>query len=241
MLRNIFGFLGFISTSVYYILSAKTFLQLYKYTNYNLERVNFYKILFNYMISFFSYYYADFAYFPIMIICNKFGIFFCLILLLIYIYFEFKTDITNAIINLLLISITSITFSHYFYYILVDEDIYGFYFLLGNLIPLLYFLYEIYSEYKNKTNMNFSFYLYIIYTFSAFFWFNYGVLSNDFYIKITFGIETFIGILIFITNYFFGNICFELRGFIKINSEIINNNKNTIEFEEDKEKINENI
>ena len=40
-LKNVFGFFGFILTTIYYILTSKSFLKLYKRRNNNLEGIDF--------------------------------------------------------------------------------------------------------------------------------------------------------------------------------------------------------
>ena len=239
-LKNVFGFFGFILTTIYYILTSKSFLKLYKRRNNNLEGIDFYKVLFNYMASFFSYFYSDFSDYSSMVFASKFGIFFSLPLLSIYSLFEMKIDLTDAILNILMIGISSLTFYHYFRYILVDFNTYGVYFTFANIIPLFYYIYEKYNEYKNKIETPLSYYLILIYTSSAFCWFVYGFFNDDTFLNWTFGIETFCGfILILVDNYkekiFRG---YEIFGDF---NEDNNKSENTIEFEEEKRKKYENI
>ena len=239
MLKSFFGFLGAVLTSLYYILSSKSFTKLCKVNNNNLEGINFNKILFNYMVAYFSYFYSDFGNFSSMINCNKFSVFFCLILLIIYVLFELRTDFIDAILNILLISITSLTFRHYFRNILVDENIFGYYFLFSNMILLLYILYENYNDYKNKINILFNHYLNILYTSSAFCWLVYGFLYEEFYLKVTFGIETLCGIILIILiiwNKYYEYFCADYN-----RKNIQSMNGNTIEFVEDKRNKYENI
>ena len=244
MLRSFFGVIGSLLTSIYYIISSKSFLKLFKRNDNNLEDIDFYKILFNYMISFFSYFYSDFCNYTSMIICSKFGLFFSLILLIIYTLFQFKVDLKETILNILLVGTVSLTFFHYCHYILVDEVIFGYYFLYSNIIPLFYLLYKNYFEYKNKINTNFSFYSNIIYTSAAFCWLIYGILYNDYFIKLPLLIETLFGFLLIILNKY----CYKINeydGFGNLNNDNINIEKdssnNTLEFEDERKKKIENI
>ena len=239
-LKNIFGFFGSILTSVYFAISSMSFLKLYKRYNNNLEGINFYKVLFNYMISFFSYFYSDFTNYSSMICSSKFGMSFSLPLLIIYSLFEIKIDLMDTILNVLMVGITSFTFRHYFYNILVDINTYGIYFFLGNIIPLFYYIFEKYYEYKNKIDTPLSHHLIIIYTSSAFCWLFYGYLNDDFFMNLTFGIEAFCGsILIFLDNYK-EKIFKDYEKFGNYNEDN-NKSENTIEFEEEKRKKYENI
>ena len=131
-----------------------------------------------------------------MIYCNRIAIFLNLAFLIIYILLEIRQDLFDCILNILLIGITSLTFYHYFYEILVDVFIYGLYFILANLLVLIYFLYENYTEIKIKLDSSLTFYFNIIFTLTSFFWLIYGVLYKDNYIKISFGIEFFFGIFL---------------------------------------------
>ena len=245
MLKSFFGILGSLLPSIYYIISAKSFLNLFKGNKNNLEEIDFYKVLFNYMISFFSYFYSDFSNYSSMIICSKFGIFFCSILLIIYIAFEFRVDLKDAILNILMISIVSFTYYHYFHYILVDEVIFGYDFVFSNLIPLFYLLYTNYFEFKKRINTSFSYYSNIIYTSTAFCWNFYGFLYNDYYIKLTFLIETLFGILLIILHYYYDKVCNDYAGFGNLNNDNSNNmekdNGNILEFEDERRKKYENI
>ena len=244
MIKNIFGFLGGILNSLYYILSAKSFLKLCNKSNNNLEDINFYKILFNYLASFFSYFYSDYNCYSPLIICSKFGFSFGLILVGIYVLFEYKIDFTDSILNILMISIFSMTYKHYFDNIAIGEYIYGYYFIFSHLISLFYILYENYFEYKNKIHISFSHNLNIIYTLTAFFWLIYGFLNDDYYIIITFGIELLFGSLLIIFNIYYKKICEDYTGIRNVTNENMssnhNMNGNAIEFGEDKIKY-ENI
>ena len=234
MLKIIIGHLGSILTILYYTISAKPFINILKNTNINLERLNFYKILFNYVVSFFSYFYSDFIYYYPMINCSKFGIFFTLIFLTIYVYFQLKVDIADAVLNILMLSICSLSYHYYFFNILVDEAIFGYYFIVANLIQFFYLLYDNYFEYKNRMNTSFSFYSNICYTSSSFCWLIYGYINNDFYIEIPYGIETIFGFILILGNKYFEKIFSEYSGISSLNNDKINNiknyNENTIEF-----------
>ena len=240
----IFGIFGFIFTSIYYILSARSFLKLLK-ENSKLEEINFYKILFNYMISFFNYSYSDFFDYSSIYRCNIFGLYFSLSLIIIYIFFEFKIDLTDSIINILLIGITSFSFFYYFYYILVDADIYGYFLFSANIIGLLNFLYENYYEYKKELNKSFYFYTNIAYTIAAFCWFIYGFLYFDYYIKLIFGVETFCGIFVIIMNNYYDKLFKDYSSIGNAVNKKFNNmpidGRNNIEFVDEKKEKYENL
>ena len=245
MIKNIFGFFGSISTGLYYIGTIKTFFKSNKLSLNNFDAINYYKILFNYSASFFSYFYADFNYYSPMIFCNKYSIYFNLFLLLIYLLLELTIDIYDTLLNLLLIGIVSFTYDHYFKNIAVDDVVFGIYYSCSNLITLFCLLYENYFEFKNKIKSNFTFYSNIIYTFSAFSWLVYGILFSDIYMEISFGIETFFGVLLILKNIYYDKKYADYTGFSHANSENINDNQNmdgnTIEFEDNKSKKYENI
>ena len=239
-LKNIFEVLASILTIMYYILTSTSFLKLYKRRNNNLEGINFYKVLFNYMASFFSYFYSDFSVYMSMVNASKFGIFFSLPLLLIYSLLEIKIDLTDAILNILMIGIASLTFFHYFRYILVDFNTYGIYFILANMISLFYYMHEKYYDYKNKIETPLSYYLILIYTSSAFCWFIYGFFNDDIFLNWTFGIETFCGFILILLDNYKGKIFKDYEIFGDFNEDN-NKSENTIEFEEEKRKKYENI
>ena len=215
-------------------------MKLYKKRNNRLEGINFYKVLFIYMTSFFSYFYSIFNDFTSMRNVSIFGMFFSLPLLIIYSFFEFKIDFIDTILNILMVGIVSKTFKYYFLNILVDINIFGLYFLFANLIPLFYYIYEKYGEYKNKINTPYSFFLIIIYTSSAFCWLYYGFLIGDFYMNLTFGIEAFCGVILILLANYKEKI---FKGYEKFGDFNEDNTKreNTIEFEEEKRKKYENI
>lgn len=247
MLKKIAGCIGFILSLLYYIISTYSFLKLKSDCSKNFQYVKFYKILFNYTASFFNYFYSDVTNYGEMIYCNRIAIFLNLAFLIIYILLEIRQDLLDCILNILLIGITSLTFYHYFYEILVDVFIYGLYFILANLLVLIYFLYENYTEIKIKLDSSLTFYFNIIFTLTSFFWLIYGVLYKDNYIKISFGIEFFFGIFLILGKKYLLKIIGESsEGFNDIINDDLNNNQkkdmdNTIEFEEKKTKKYENI
>ena len=59
MLKKIAGCIGFILSLLYYIISTYSFFILKSDCSKNFQYVKFYKILFNYTASFFSYFYSD--------------------------------------------------------------------------------------------------------------------------------------------------------------------------------------
>ena len=242
-----FGKSGLYLTMLYYIISTNSFLKIRENTSNKLEHVKFYKILFNYTASFFSYFYADSSFYDEMTDYNLLSLFFNLSFLIIYALFQIKIDIVDAILNILMISITSLTYYHYFYSILVDEFIFGLYFIGANLLVLIHLLYDNYTENKTKSNSFFNFCSNIFFTLAAICWFIYGIYKKDLYMKIIFGIEIFFGIVLILGNKIFSKI-FEnnTEGFKDINNEELINNRNlnmnnTIEFEENKPKKYENI
>ena len=244
ILINIFSIFGFIFTSIYYTLSGKSFLRLCK-ENVNLNEISFYKILFNYMISFFNFFYSDFLCYTSIYACNIYGLFYFLVLLVLYIFFEFRVDLTDSILNILMIGTTSISFSYYFNYILIDEDIYGCYLICTNFVGLLYFIYENYNKYKNGLNNSYSFYMNILYTSAAFCWYILGILYIDFYIKLTFGIEIIFGIIVIIFNKCYDKKFKDYSSIGNLNEDKIKNmqiaSNNNIEFVEEKKLKYENL
>ena len=238
---------GLYLTILYYVISTNSFLKINAYTSNNLEHVKFYKILFNYTASFFSYFYADLSFYEEMAYCNFLSFLFNLSFLIVYVIFQIKIDIVDTILNFLMISIASLTYYHYFYEILVDEFIFGLYFIGANLLVLVHLIYDNYRENKMKSYSCFTFCSNIFFTSAAICWFIYGIHKKDYYMKILFGIEIIFGAGLILGNKIISKICDDNTvGFKEVdNGKIIDNKNlninNTIEFEENKSKRYENI
>ena len=241
------GIVGSILTITYYVLSTHSFLKIKSESPNNLEQVKFYKILFNYTASFFGYFFADLNFYEEMSRCNLFAILFNLSFLIVYVFFQIRIDLVDAILNILMIAIASLTYFHYFYEILVDEFIFGLYYMGANSLVLIYFIYDNFTEYKLKSKSRFTFYSNIGFTLAAVCWFIYGIWKKDYYCKIIFGLEILFG-----SWFIFGHKMFSYlykgtsEEFKDITNEDFNNNQNsnmnnTIEFEESKTKKYENI
>lgn len=241
------GKVGLILTITYYVISTHSFLKIKSDSPNNLEQVKFYKILFNYTASFFGYFYADLSFYEEMSECNLLAILFNLSFLIVYVIFQIRIDIVDAILNILMIAIASLTYFHYFYEILVDEFIFGLYYMGANSLVLMHLVYDNYTEYKLKSKSRFTVCSNIFFTLAACCWLIYGILKKDYYMKIIFGIEILFG-----TWFIFGHKFFlylyksTSEEFKDITNEDFNNNQNsnmnnTIEFEESKTKKYENV
>ena len=238
---------GLCLTLIYNIISTNSFLKIRAKSPNKLEHVKFYKILFNYTASFFSYFYADLSFYDELSDCNLISIWFNLCFIIIYIIFQIKIDKVDAILNILMISIASLTYFHYFYEILVDELIFGLYFIGANLLPFAHLIYDNYTENKVKSKSFFTFCSNFFFILAAICWLIYGISKKDIYMKILFGFEIFIGFVLILGNKIFGKICEDnIEGFQDVKNEELNdgqnlNMNNTIEFEDNKSKTYENI
>ena len=245
MVKNYFGFFFFLLTSIYYIISAYPFLKIFK-KDFNIKEIYFYKILAIYTSSFLNYFYSDFENYTSMIISSKIGVFFYLFLLCIYTIIQLKTDFSDAILNFLMIGTSSYSFYYYFKYILAEETIFGYYFMSVNLISFFCIIIKNFEfEEANSSYIPFYNENKIIHFLASFLCLFYGFFYQDFYFKLSFGIQPFSEIILIFVYKFYkrGTKCYNFQNENIKNLDKKGNKGNAIEFEDEKEKqkINENI
>ena len=173
------------------------------------------KIFFNYILTFFWYFFGQIIGYQPIKICNLVGIFIFLFIIFVYLYYELKKDLKNTILDAILVGIFSITFYHYFTYIVSDPNTNGKFCVAISIIIFLYNNYLIYKTIKNNDPSLVPIYSAIISFISSILWYKYGEINEDIYVKLSFGIESiidFIQILIF---------CFCNKKYQKLNAKNI--------------------
>lgn len=236
-----------ILTIIYYLFPQIPFIKMFK-TKFDIENISIIKIYLNYMISFFWLFYAINIPYKQIIFCSRFGIYSSLISIFIYLFFEFKKDLIDSILNGLILIICSFSFYHYFTYILGFIPSYGRFCMMSNFIAFLYYAYIIYQVIITNNYVLIDYYSCIISLCASFFWYIFGIINEDFYIKIVYGIEALFDLVQILLYKYFSrkynqlnseNINFEIKDLKKIENTEINDSKNdddnTIEIDDNKQ------
>jgi uncharacterized protein with PQ loop repeat len=182
--------LSFINYSIPIIPLIKIFKKQLK-----IEDISIMRIVTNYVISFFWYYYADKVSYRQIKYVNIISLFGSLIGICIYLYFEFKIDIFDSILNALMIFFGSLFFYYYYDYILGNLNMYGKICMIAHLIMLLYPVYLILLVIKNKDYSFIQINISIISLAASLMWLIYGKINEDTYIKISYGVQAILDLI----------------------------------------------
>lgn len=139
------------------------------------------KVFSNYSFAFFWYFFGVILYYDPIKISNLVGIFSFLFVICIGLFFQFKKNLCNTILNFLIVSIFTIAFYHYFIYIVADPNINGNFCIVISIINLIIKLFM-------KNDLSISLFPVIFSFSSSILWYKYGDLNKDLYIKFSFGI-----------------------------------------------------
>ena len=183
-----------------------------------------------------------------IIFCSRFGIYSSLISIFIYLFFEFKKDLIDSLLDGLILLISSFSFYYYFTYILGFIPVYGRFCMISNFIAFLYYAYIIYQVIITNNYVLIDYYSCIISLSASSFWYIFGIINEDYYIKICYGIEALFDLVQILLYKYLSrkynqlnseNINFEIKDLKKIENTEINESKvdddNTIEIDDNKQ------
>jgi hypothetical protein len=174
----------------------------------------------NYVFTLFWYFFGDIISYKPIKYCNLIGLWSYLFILCIYLIYEYKNKI-KVILDAILLITFNITFYHYFTYIVSDPNTNGKYCISISIITFLFKINIIFNMIKNKNYSLISIYSTIISLIMSFLWYKYGEINEDFYIKISFGINGIIDLLTVIIYI----IYYKLFNYKKVNSGKIDINE----------------
>ena len=206
------------------------------------------RIVTNYIISFFWYFYADKLSYDHLKLANIIGIYCSIVGICIYLYYEFKIDAFDSILNALIIIFVSLFFYHYYDSILGNLNMFGKIGMIAHLVMLLYPTYLILLTIKNKNYSFIQFNLSIVSFAASFLWLICGTINKDVYIKISYGVQAFLDLIQIILYQYCKKknpqissdmINYRLDDMKEIQKEESNNENddNTIEIDDDKQKF----
>jgi len=175
------------------------------------------KMLFNYASSFFWYFFGDMLYYEPIKVSNLVGLLSFLFLICLYLFYDLKKDTTNALINILLVTTFTISFYHYFSYVVIEPKIIGHICIGIGVISYIYNIYLIIKTIKDCNLLLINISNEIIGLIASALWYQYGYVNKDFYVKFCFGVKTMIH-LVHVILYFSKN-----KRYQKLNSKNINN------------------
>ena len=191
-------------------------------------------ILSNYIFTLFWYFFGDIISYKPIKYCNLIGLLSYLFIICKYLIYEYNQKL-NVILDAIIVILFTITFYHYFTYIVSDPNTNGRYCIAISIITFLFKINLIYKVIKDKNYSLISIYSSIISLTMSLLWYKYGELNEDIYIEIAFGINTIIDLVtvfIYIIYYKFFNNKKVNYGKIHINELQKMEIKNTIDDEE---------
>lgn len=219
--ENFFAIPASILTIINYSIPDIPLIKIIK-NQLKIEEIPIMRLVTNYVISFFWYFYSDKISYSQNKFANKIGIYCSLAGIGIYLYYEFKINKIDSILNALIILFNSLFFYHYYDFILGNLNMFGKISMIVHLVMLLYPIYLIFLTIKHKDYNYIHFYLSLISLAASIFWFIYGEINKDFYIKTSYGTQAFLDLIqiLLYHNY--------KRKDKQINSEMINYKLNDI-------------
>ena len=184
----------------------------------------------------------------IFTLANIIGIYCSIVGIFIYLYYEFKIDAFDSILNALIIIFVSLFFYHYYDSILGNLNMFGKIGMIAHLVMLLYPTYLILLTIKNKNYSFIQFNLSIVSFAASFLWLICGTINKDVYIKISYGVQAFLDLIQIILYQYCKKknpqissdmINYRLDDMKEIQKEESNNENddNTIEIDDDKQKF----
>ena len=247
--ENLFGIPASILSIINYSIPDIPLLKIFK-KQLKIEDISIMRMMTNYIICFFWFYYADNLAYSQLKFASRIGFYSSLGGIYFYIFFEFKINPFDSILNALVIIFFYLFFHHYYDSILGNLSTFGTIGMYAHLLTQLYAVYLIILSIKNK-NYNFiNFNLSIVSFTASLLWLIYGNINNDHYIKISFGVQTVLDLLQILVYQYCKRknpqissdmINYKIDDLKQIQSEEKNDNNDnydtTIEIDDDKQKI----
>ena len=245
--ENFFSLPAFILSIINYSFPDLPLIKIFK-KQLKIEDISIMRIVTNYIISFFWYFYADKLSYDHLKLANIIGIYCSIVGIFIYLYYEFKIDAFDSILNALIIIFVSLFFYHYYDSILGNLNMFGKIGMIAHLVMLLYPTYLILLTIKNKNYSFIQFNLSIVSFAASFLWLICGTINKDVYIKISYGVQSFLDLIQIILYQYCKKknpqissdmINYRLDDMKEIQKEESNNENddNTIEIDDDKQKF----
>ena len=245
--ENFFSLPAFIFSIINYSFPDLPLIKIFK-KQLKIEDISIMRIVTNYIISFFWYFYADKLSYDHLKLANIIGIYCSIVGIFIYLYYEFKIDAFDSILNALIIIFVSLFFYHYYDSILGNLNMFGKIGMIAHLVMLLYPTYLILLTIKNKNYSFIQFNLSIVSFAASFLWLICGTINKDVYIKISYGVQAFLDLIQIILYQYCKKknpqissdmINYRLDDMKEIQKEESNNENddNTIEIDDDKQKF----
>lgn len=216
MKDQFFGYPACILTIILYLFQIIHYFDISNKA-FKLNNIQLNKILFNYVFTFFWYFFGEMLYYEPIKVCNLVGLLTFLFLICLFIFYEFKKDMTNTLINIILVTIFTISFYHYFSYVAIEPKINGLICIGISVISYIYNIYLIIKVIKDCNLLLINISTEFISIIASILWYQYGYVNKDFYIQFCFGIKAIIH-LVQIILYFLKN-----KKYQKLNSKNINN------------------
>lgn len=247
--ENFFGIPACILSIIYYSIPDIPLFKVFK-KQLKIEDISIMRMMTNYIICFFWFYYGDNLAYNQLKFASRIGFYSSLGGIYFYIFYEFKINPFDSILNALVIIFFYLFFHHYYDSILGNLYMFGKIGMYAHLLTVLYPVYLIILAIKNK-NYNFiNFNLSIISFTASLLWLIYGYINNDIYIKISFGVQTVLDLLHILVYQYYKRknpqissdmINYKIDDLKEIQSEEKNDNNDnydtTIEIDDDKQKI----
>jgi hypothetical protein len=219
--ENFFALPACILSIINYSIPDLPLLKIFK-KQLKIEDISIMRLVSNYIISFFWYFYGDKISYCQIKYASKRGMYLSLAGICIYLFFEIKIDLIDSILNASIILFVSLYFYHYYSYILGHLHIYGQICLIAHLLALLYPIYIIFHVIRNKNFCFIKLRNSIISLAASVLWFIYGIKNKDSIIKVCYGLQALLDLIQIILYKFYQRI------YHQINSDMINYNINDI-------------
>lgn len=204
----IFTIILYLSQIIHYFdISTKSF---------KLSNIQLNKILFNYVFTFFWYFFGEMLYYDPIKVCNLVGLLTFLFLICLYLFYDFQKEFAHTFINIILVTIFSITFYHYFSYVVIEPKINGQICIGISVISYIYNIYLFIKVIKDSNLLLINISTEIISIIASSLWYQYGYMNKDFYIQFCFGIKAIIHLVQIILY------CSKNKKYQKLNSTNIN-------------------
>lgn len=215
--ENFFAKPAIILTIINYSIPDLPLLKIFK-KQLRIEDISIIRLVSNYIISFFWYFYGDKISYSQIKFANEKGIYCSLVGICIYLYYETKIDLIDSILNALMIVFGTLYFYHYYDKILGSLYIYGQICLIAHLLTLLYPIYIILHVIRNKNYSFIKFSNSIVSFAASVLWFIYGIINKNFVIEICHGLQALLDLIQIILYKYYQ------RAYHQINSDMINYN-----------------